>query len=175
MLVKFAKAIFYSILIGIIGTLLYVGYFYFEGFLTTRSALSAVVEVVSRENCLASEKIYMDSVGNAVSMQDKVKKTLDDYSNSSWYLDFNTSAGNFVGTDKTVCVTYLDDEGNRVGAYSYTKASQRGATIEIEVKSTLSMVLRLMPEINGEKFVLELPIKVKANTVGLRYYKGKDI
>lgn len=174
MLVKFAKAIFYSIMIGIIGTLLYVGYFYFEGFLTTRSALSSVVEVVSRENCLASERIYTDSFGTAVSMQDRIKKTLDDYSDASWYLDFDTSAGNFFGEDKTVNVTYIDDGGNEVRADSYVDAAQRGTALTVEVKSTMSMVLRLMPEINGEKFVLELPITVKANTVGLRYYKGMD-
>lgn len=174
MLVKFAKAIFYAIMIGIIGTLLYVGYFYFEGFLTTRSALSSVVEVVSRENCLASERIYKDDYGDPVSMQDRIKKTLKDYSDASWYLDFDTSSAGFFGEDKTVDVTYVNDSGNTVRADSYVDAPQRGTALNIEVKSTMSMVLRLMPEINGEKFVLELPITVNSNTVGLRYYKGMD-
>lgn len=174
MLVKFAKALFYAIMGGIICTLLYVGYFYFEGFLTTRSALSSVVEVVSRENCLASEQIYADAYGTPQSMQDRVKKTLRDYSDNLWYLNFDTSDANFFGTDKTVNVTYIDDSGSLVTADSYTNAPQRGTALNIEVKSTMSMVLRIAPEINGEKFILTLPITVKANIVGLRYYKGMD-
>lgn len=174
MLKKFAKIILGTMIGFILFTVVYITYFYFEGYLNARTCLNGISYYVMSENCISGDKVYGE-VGHKESVQDKVKKILEDYSNSSWYMKFEINGDNVFGKDGTVSCTYKDVSDNSIDALSYKTAAPKGTVLEVTLKCTLNFKLRYIPRSEyQEPFTLHIPVTVRSNVVGTKYYKGTE-
>ena len=174
---KLAKILFGTIVGSVVFTVLYVGYFYFEGYMVCRSCLNSIAFYATSENCLAKEKVYDDN-GNLSSVQDKIITTLKEYSDTYWYIDFETSdVDDCFGDseDCTISCTYLNKYGDVVNALSYNQAAPKESVITITLTGTFSFPLRIVPRREGQDvYTLEIPLTISTSTVGTKYYKGTE-
>lgn len=172
---RLAKILLGTMVGLLVFTLVYITYFYFEGYMLARSCLNSVTYYVMSENCISSDKVYLEG-GSLTSVQDKVVNMLDDYSNNSWYLKFDTSGDVFgYGDNYPVSCYYTDPTGNVVEAFSYDYAAPRGTVLTVELRCEFEFPLRLVPNGSSAKPVtLKLPVNVKTKIVGTKYYKGTE-
>lgn len=175
MVKKLAKILLGTIFGLVIFTLVYVTYYYFEGYMLARTCLNSVSYYVMSENCISKDKVYLES-GSLTSVQDKVTKILKDYSDSSWYMDFETGSNVYgTGDDYTISCYYIDDLGIQREAFSYEDAAPKGTVLTTELRCKFKFPLRLVPRKKGQDvFTLELPVSIKTNIVGTKYYKGTE-
>lgn len=172
---RLSKILLGTMVTLILFTLLYVGYYYFEGYMLMRSCLNSISYYVMSENCISSDKVYVEN-GNLTSVQDKVSGILKDYSDSSWYMDFDTEQFVFgAGSDYTVSCYYNDASGVRHDALNYDSAAPKGTSLTVELRCQFNFPLRLVPRREGQDvFVLELPVTQTAHIIGTKYYKGTE-
>lgn len=173
MVKKWAKVLFYAILLGIVFSIVTFAWYYVQSYLVLRSSIGEIAIKVSAEGCLAKEKVYKN--GNQYySVQDYVKSYIDTVDNASWFLEFNTS--NLVGgenSNSAVSVYYTSDSGV-ITADSYLNAAVRGTTVTITLRGTYKITLRYAPEVNGEKLTINMPVSYTLRVLTSSYYKGTD-
>ena len=172
---KLAKILLGTMVSLIIFTMIYVAYYYFEGYMIAKSCLNSISYYVMSENCLASDKVYMEN-GTLTSVQDKVTTILKDYSDSNWYLNFETDSYVFgTGSDYTVSCYYTDEAGVQKDALTYDNAAPKGTVLTVELRCQFDFPLRLVPRREDQDvFTLELPVTVRTNIAGTKYYKGTE-
>ena len=76
---KLAKILLGTMVGFILFTVCYIGYYYFEGYMISRTILNNISYYAMSENCLASDKVYSED-STLTSVQDKIIKILDEYS-----------------------------------------------------------------------------------------------
>lgn len=172
---KLAKILLGTMVSLIVFTVVYIMYYYFEGYMISRTCLNSISYYAMSENCISSDKVYLEG-GSLTSVQDKVTEILEEYNQNNWYMDFNTTSNVFgTGEDFTVSCYYTDEFGAEVSALSYDDASPKGTVLTVELRCTFKFPLRMVPNLPGsDPPVLELPITVKTNIVGIKYYKGTE-
>lgn len=171
---KLAKILLGTMVGFILFTVCYIGYYYFEGYMISRTILNNISYYAMSENCLASDKVYSED-STLTSVQDKIIKILDEYSEQTWYLDINTKGDVFGnGEDNIVSCWYLGDTGEEMPAFSYEEAAPKETLLTLRLRCNLSFPLKLVPNGGKEDYVLELPLTVTNSVVGTKYYKGTE-